>query len=86
MLVVFNLVSLVALWRLVRTARVVAFVRGEASSGGSQKCVSAIIVPTLAVLPPLLANSFLIGSPCFVMSTHLFAELDVMMCNDFLSS
>ena len=67
----FNLVSLVALWRLVRTARVVAFVRGEASSEGSQQCVCAIIVPTLAVMPSLLAHSFQIGSPCFVMSMHM---------------
>ena len=40
MLVVFNLVSLVALWRLVRTAWVVAYVRGEAGSGAvSNVCV-----------------------------------------------
>ena len=81
----FNPVSLVALGRLVRTTWVVAFVRGEASSGGSQQCVCAIIVPTLAVLPSLLANSFQIGSPCFVMSMHICrARRHVMQ--DYLSS
>ena len=81
----FNLVSLVALWRLVRTAWVVAFVRGEASSEGSQQCVCAIIVPTLAVLPSLFVNSFQIGSPCFVMSMHICrARRHVMQ--DYLSS
>ena len=36
-------------------------------------------VHTLAVLPSLLANSIQTGSPHFVMSTHLFAELDSTM-------
>ena len=58
----------------------VAFVRGVASSGGGQQCVCAISVPTAADLPSLLANSFQVGSPYFVMSTHLVAELDVMIC------
>ena len=58
----------------------VAFVRGVASSGGCQQCVCAISVPTAADLPSLLANSFQVGSPYFVMSTHLVAELDVMIC------
>jgi hypothetical protein len=68
---VFNRVPIVALWRLVRTARVVAFVRGEASIEGSQQCVCAIPVPTLAVLPSLFAYSIPIGSPYFVMSMHM---------------
>ena len=50
---------------------VVAFVRGEASIEGSQQCVCAILVPTLAVLPSLFAYSIPIGSPCFVMSMHM---------------
>ena len=59
---------------------VVAFVRGEASIEGSQQCVCAILVPTLAVLPSLFAYSIPIGSPCFVMYMHMFLELDVMIC------
>ena len=43
-------------------------------------CVGAISVPTAADLPSLLANAFQVGSPYFVMSTHMFAELDVMIC------
>ena len=84
---VFSLVSIVALWRLVRTlGELVAFVRGVVSSGGGQRCVCAISVHALAVLPSLLANSIQSGSPHFVMSMHLSAELDNTICNDFLSS
>ena len=77
---VFNLVSLVALWRLVRTSRVVAFVRGGASSRGSQQCVGAIIEPTVAVLPLLPCLLISDWVSILIMSMHLFAELDVMMC------
>ena len=62
------------------------FVRGVASRGGGQQCVCAISVHALAVLPPLLTNSIQTGSPHFVMSMHLSAELDNTICNDFLSS
>jgi len=50
-----------------------------ASRRGGQQCVCAISVHALAVLPSLLANSIQTGSPHFVMSTHLFAELDNTM-------